>query len=261
MMTNIFAYLFVISLVVATFGLCLFILHKARRIHLMQYNLQYLLEQEASKSLHHTYQQIQSFIDLNNLLHLRWPLPPLRGWTASPDFLLLLAEYVLQHKPTYIVECSSGASTIVLAQCAQLNECGHILSLEHDAHYADKTRKLLIKQGLQEWATVIDAPLIDYDFNGQHYHWYTLDRQIQHQRIDMLVVDGPPADLNDCARYPAGPLLLPLLNENGIVFLDDANRPDEQEAIQRWVREFAGLDICSHDCEKGAVSLISRQAV
>lgn len=37
--------------------------------------------------------------------------------------------------------------------------------------------------------------LMDYDFNGQNYHWYTLDRQIQHQRIDMLVVDGPPAIL------------------------------------------------------------------
>ncbi|HRO79685.1 MAG TPA: class I SAM-dependent methyltransferase [Acinetobacter towneri] len=224
----------------------------------MQYNLQWLLEQEKSESLYRTYQQIQSFIGLNNILHLPWPLPSLRGWAASPDFLLLLAEHVLQHKPNYIVECSSGASTVVLAQCAKLNGYGHILSLEHDAHYAERTRQQLIKQGLKDWATVIDAPLRDYEFNEQNYRWYTLNEQIKSTRTDMLVIDGPPANLGHCARYPAGPLLLPLLNENGVVFLDDANRPDEQEIIQRWINEFKKFNVHSYDCEKGAVSLIFR---
>jgi len=134
-----------VLVVIILSGLCLFILHKVRRVHLMQYAFQRQLEQGLSEQLHHTYQQIQVFIDLNRLLQLPWPLPPLRGWAASPDFLLLLAEHALQHKPDCIVECSSGASTVVLAQCAKLNGHGHILSLEHDAHYAKKTRQLLIK--------------------------------------------------------------------------------------------------------------------
>ncbi len=256
---DIFVYILLGILVVIVLSLCLLILHKVRCVHLMQYTLQRQLEQELSKQLHYTYQQIQVFIDLNRLLQLPWPLPSLRGWAASPDFLLLLAEHVLQHKPNCIVECSSGASTVVLAQCAKLNGHGHILSLEHDAYYAEKTRQLLIKHELQNWATVIDAPLRDYDFNGQNYHWYTLSEQIQNKRIDMLAIDGPPADLNRCARYPAGPLLLPLLNTNSIVFLDDASRPDEQEIVQRWVSEFTGFDAYRHDCEKGAVSLINRK--
>lgn len=57
-MMSVFEYLLVIILVVATFGLCLLVLHKARRIHLMQYNLQWLLEQEKSESLYRTYQQL-----------------------------------------------------------------------------------------------------------------------------------------------------------------------------------------------------------
>jgi len=224
----------------------------------MQYALQQQLEQKLPEHLHRTYQQIQAFTDLNHLLRLPWPLPSLRGWAASPDFLLLLAEHALQHKPSGIVECSSGASTVVLAQCAKLNGYGYVLSLEHDAHYAEKTRQLLIKQGLQNWATVIDAPLRNYDFSGQNYRWYTLSEQVKNKRIDMLVIDGPPANLNRYARYPAGPLLLPLLNENSVVFLDDANRTDEQEIIQRWIDGFKKFDVHSYDCEKGAVSLICK---
>ena len=247
-----------ILMVIILAGLCLFILHKIRRIHLMQYALQQQLGQELPEYLHHTYQQIQAFTDLNRLLQLSWPLPPLRGWAASPDFLLLLAEHVLQKKPGRIIECSSGASTIVLAQCAKLNGYGHILSLEHDARYAEKTRQQLIKQGLEDWATVIEAPLSDYKFDGQNYHWYTLNEQIKSTGIDMLVIDGPPASLGYCARYPAGPLLLPLLSKSGVVFLDDTDRIDEQEIIQRWIREFMGFDAYLHGCEKGAVSLSIR---
>jgi len=77
----------------------------------------------------------------------------------------------------------------------------------------------------------------------------------------MLVIDGPPAHLNHYARYPAGPLLLPLLNENGVVFLDDAGRHDEQEIIQRWVSEFNGLDVHQYDCEKGAVCLVCKEKI
>lgn len=254
-MINIFVYILLGILVIIVLGLCFLMLHKVRRIHLMQYALQRQLEQGVSEQLHHTYQQIQALIDLNRLLQLPWPLPPLRGWAASPDFLLLLAEHVLRKKPECIVECSSGASTVVLDQCAKLNGHGHILSLEHDAHYAEKTRKLLIEQELQNWATVIDAPLKDYEFSGQNYRWYTLSKQIQSKCIDMLVIDGPPSDLNYCARYPAGPLLLTSLNRNGEVFLDDADRLDEQKIIQRWMDELKGFRVQSFNCEKGAVSL------
>lgn len=240
-------------LTIILFGLCLLILHKVRRIHLMQYALQQELEQKLPEYLNRTYQQIQAFIDLNRLLQLTYPLPSLRGWAASPDFLLLLAEHVFQKKPRFIVECSSGASTVVLAQCAKLNGYGHVLSLEHDAHYAEKTRQQLIKQGLEDWATVIDAPLINYEFNGQNYQWYKLNAQIENTCIDMLVIDGPPAHLNYCARYPAGPLLLPLLNKEGVIFLDDADRPDEKEIVERWIVEFSGFKVSVNNCEKGAI--------
>lgn len=66
------------------------------------------------------------------------------------------------------MECSSGASTIVLAQSAKLNGRGHVFSLEHDRDYATKSRVELEKQSLSDWATVIDAPLQEYIFDGKY---------------------------------------------------------------------------------------------
>jgi predicted O-methyltransferase YrrM len=217
--------------------------------------MQYDLQDQYQRFTDMLYQQLQAFAALDRQLNLPYALPPLRGWAASPDFLSLLAEHVHRHQPKVIVECSSGASTVMLAQCAKQNGKGHVYSLEHDVQYAEKTRQELIKQDLQNWATVIDAPLQDYSFAEQTYQWYKLDMEIQTYKIDMLVIDGPPAFLNSCARYPAGPLLLPLLNKNAVVFLDDADRPDEQQIIKNWLSEFPNLHANQHNCEKGAVSL------
>jgi len=245
---------FIIMLLLLLIGLSMYTFHKVRRIHLMQYQLQNHY-QRFPDTINLTYQQIQALIVLDRRLNLPFALPPLRGWAASPDFLLLLAEHVHRQQPEVMVECSSGASTVVLAQCAKQNNKGHVFSLEQDVDYANKTRQELIKQGLQDWATVIDAPLQGYSFSGQIYQWYTLNDGIKFKPIDMLVIDGPPASLNRCARYPAGPLLLPLLNKNGVVFLDDADRADEQEIVKNWLQEFPGLAKEKHDCEKGAACL------
>lgn len=248
--------LFAITILLLVLALCAYILYKIRRVHLMQYSLQQQFE-HFPETLNLTYRQIQAFISLEGMLGLPYALPPLRSWAASPDFLLVLAEYSRQQLPEVIVECSSGASTIVLAQCAKMNRKGHIFSLEHDPIYAEKTRQELKKQDLLDWATVIDAPLQDYNFDDQNYLWYTINEQIQSTQIDMLIIDGPPAGLNHCARYPVGPLLFPLLNKKSAVFLDDANRIDEQKIISTWLNDFPEMSLSKYDCEKGAVCLIN----
>ena len=141
--------------------------YKVRKIHLVTYSI----DQE-SKSL---YAQIQAFHSLDKLLQLQAPLPTLRGWAASPDFLLEIAKYTLEAKPQNTLECSSGCSTIVLARCMQINDKGHVYSLEHDTTYAAITRHELERQGLTEWATIIDAPLIDISSLPTH-RWYSLDK-------------------------------------------------------------------------------------
>jgi hypothetical protein len=43
------------------------------------------------------------------------------------------------------------------------------------------------------------------------------------------------------ARYPALHVLESQLAPNAVVILDDADRPDEQGIVRRWITEVAGL--------------------
>jgi predicted O-methyltransferase YrrM len=181
-------------------------------------------------------------------------LPTTRGWAASPDFLATVAAHALSHQPDTILECSSGVSTIIAARCAQLNGHGHVYSLEHDPIYAQKTRAALRRHELQVWATVLDAPLQEYEIAGRQYRWYSLD-QLPDRIWDMIVIDGPPHHHGQLARYPAGPYLFAKLAPAGTVFLDDADRRQEQEIVRRWRQEFPAMTAEHIPCEKGCAKL------
>lgn len=181
-------------------------------------------------------------------------LPPTRGWAGSPDFLKEVASHILNNKPATIVECSSGVSSIVIAWCLRQNGHGHAYSLEHAPEYADATRKLLVRNGLDQWVTIIDAPLIETTTDLGKQPWYDISG-LDVDRIDTLVIDGPPANTARLARYPAGPILFNKLSAIGTVLLDDANRPDEREMTDRWMAAFGFSKINKPLTEKGLVIL------
>jgi predicted O-methyltransferase YrrM len=227
-----------------------YIAHKVRRVHLMTYRL----SDEISSGAAMLYRQMEALQALYAELDLRRALPPTRGWSASPDFLLLIASHTRAARPRMVLECGSGTSTIVLARALQLNGVGHVHSLEHDPTFAARTREHLHRSGLTEWATVIDAPLRPYRSEGKEYSWYEFE-SIPDGPIDLLVVDGPPMPIGPEARYPAGPVLFPRLNPGAVVFLDDADRKDEKRIVERWLKEFLNLERAEYQCEKGCVSL------
>lgn len=206
---------------------------------------------------HALFQQLEALHGLYAELAFEHSLPPTRGWAASPDFLLALARHARGARPQVVVECSSGVSTLVLARCLQRNGAGKVYSLEHDAAYASQTRTELHRLGLQDWAQVIDAPLRPYALNGDNYPWYDIDGLPHAIAIDLLVIDGPPQATRSMARYPAGPLLFPALAPGASVFLDDADRADEQLTLQRWHASFPALAVSSLPCEKGCTVLRS----
>ncbi|WPL17661.1 putative O-methyltransferase [Thiorhodovibrio winogradskyi] len=228
-------------------------LHKVRKVHLALFSLseKMIAVERETKWL---YQQLQSIYSLEKLLNCAKPLPTLRGWAASPDFLLGIAQHVLREKPQIVLECSSGSSTIVLARSMQLNGRGHVYSLEHDSRYSERTRVELADQGLSDWGTVIDAPLQKlHDLEG--HIWYALDQLPKDIKFDMLVIDGPPKDTCPLARYPALPALLSRLSAGASIFLDDASREDEKKIAQRWAIEFPSLRQEQLHYEKGCLKL------
>jgi predicted O-methyltransferase YrrM len=190
-------------------------------------------------------------------------LPATRGWAASPDFLMELVSHARAAGPLTVLECSSGVSTLVLARCLQLNGGGKVFSLEHDAAYAEQTRRQLRRHGLGAWAVVLDAPLQQHALGGDTWPWYAIDGLAQAlgnqmdtaMEIDMLVIDGPPQAVRALARYPAGPLLFPRLRIGAAVFLDDAARLGEQAILARWKAEFPMFHQTSRPCEKGCAVL------
>lgn len=181
-----------------------------------------------------------AIIALGERLGLRRGLAYDRDWSAAPDFLKPIVEYALAAKPTTIVECGSGLTTLMLARCCAMNGRGEMFSLENGAEFAAKTRGEIERYGLRGHATVIDAPLTEYLIAGQAYRWYAM-ADLPDRRIDMLVIDGPPGFIQRRSRYPALPLLFDRLADDCVVFMDDAARPDEREIVALWQAEFPGI--------------------
>lgn len=194
---------------------------------------------------------------LQDRLGITETLPYTAHWSAAQDFLQLLTDHCLENMPTTIIECSSGLSTLVLARCCQLNKSGHVFSLENGIDFADATRRNLQHFGLASQATVIHAPLKKHTLDKTDFDWYSID-DLPENKIDLLVIDGPPGYIQHHSRYPALPLLHQRLSDQCTVFLDDAERDEEKEIVALWQEQFPFFKHTFIDTERGCSILRSR---
>lgn len=247
------ALLFTLVLLVVLVAVAAITLHKVRAVHRASFQLLEHAE-TTRRETEALYAQLQATASLQHLLSLAAPLPPMRGWAGSPDFLLHLADHLLTHKSNGVLECSSGVSTVVSARCMQLNGSGHVWSLEHEPEFAEKTRSLLKRYGLSEWATVLDAPLTADNTGTRWYQDSVLPRDLP--PIGVLVVDGPPQSTGPLARSPAFFRLKSRLAPGARVFVDDADRPDERAMVERWKQAEPGLRVERPYAEKGLAVVV-----
>ena len=178
-----------------------------------------------------------SYQSLEKTLGFDRALPVTRDWSAAADFLKVVSEYCLENKPETIVECSSGTSSLVLSQCCQLNQYGHVYSLENGETFVEKTQQQLEDFVLTDCCDVIHAPLQDVQLEDKEFQWYGLE-DLSTARIDLLVIDGPPGFIQRHSRYAALPLLYDRLSDRCVIFLDDAAREDEQETVRSGFNSF-----------------------
>lgn len=183
-------------------------------------------------------QEVQAVTALYEMLEPTLPLPPLGGWALSSDAALTLARLIVSEEPELIVETGSGSSTVVAALAVAKNGHGRVMALEHDIEFGRATRKLLRDRSLEEYATVVDAPLKTYRIGGEDYRWYDIPEGTMNVPIDLLLVDGPPGPTGPRARFPALPLLIDDLSTTAKILVDDAGRPDEIEIAQKWQDQF-----------------------
>jgi len=221
--------------------------------------IQNLLEQQRQNTanmhhgmLHQLYQQLEAFITINKFLEIRHPLPPMRGWAASPDFLVLVLGEILARKPNLVVELGSGVSTLINAYALEKLGKGKLISLDHDSEFLQKTQRQIDLHGLNDVVQAMHAPLTKINLNGVDWQWYDLESADITSPVDILVIDGPPGNLQARSRYPALPLFVEHLNSDVALFLDDVVRPDEQEIVREWAMQYPDFSHELVNCEKGA---------
>ncbi len=210
--------------------------------------------------LGNVYRQTDALINLIGLLRPRRPLPPMAGVTCTPDFANILVSLILKNRPQTVVELGSGTSTVIVGYALEQNGEGRVYSLDHLPQYAEKSRQMIADHDLEAFAEVRHTPIQTYGIQGQNWSWYDTEALRDLNAIDLLIVDGPPDRLQKEARFPALPLLASKLAANAVICLDDADRPDERNIVDRWLALFPEFERAHLPTEKGTV-LLTRRAI
>ncbi len=186
--------------------------------------------------------QIQAgYVSALAALYPGWPVfmggPALDGYTARALF-----DQIVRLRPRAILELGSGSSTVLIASLLtrlELNETRHI-SVDDGEEYLEATRKNLERHQLQGRTELWHCPIEE---RGEGLSpWYSgIIERLGDQKLDLILVDGPPGVIHPSARQPALELLRNNLSEGGVVILDDTMRAEEASIAASWKERFPEL--------------------
>jgi hypothetical protein len=212
--------------------------------------------------------QLDRVHDTNQVESIQWiyqqfepkvAIPPMRVFAGSPDFIKVLLDKIQSEEPEVVLELGSGVSSIMISE--YLFETGRSnvehFALDHLEKYSSATSKKIRNPK----SKILFAPLKEYIIDGKKWLWYDLDslnQQLGEKKIDILIVDGPPMELQKLSRYPAFPLLSDKLSKEAIIILDDTIRKDEQKIIASWQNKFSVVQNEHVFTEKGTTILKTR---
>ncbi len=155
--------------------------------------------------------------------------------------LLSVVLHIVRSNARSVVECGSGISTMMIGNYFKGRGEGHLFSLEEDEAWFRQMQTSVAGQGLEDYVTLLYAPLADCDGVGRWYDrsaaQHILDR-LSH--IDLLLVDGPQGKQGQ-SRYGALPCFLPALDASSLILLHDLDRKAELAVLERWRREFGAV--------------------
>jgi len=163
-------------------------------------------------------------------------LPNLGSWKADTALLGLIVDHIERARPSVVVELGAGASSFVTARALQRNGGGRLISFDQHRDFIEATHGWLAEHGLD--ADMRDAALVPAPGDWPGY-WY--DIGALPDRIDMLVIDGPPWSIHPYVRG-AAEYMFDRISPGGVVLLDDGARPGERFVIQRWRKRWPDFE-------------------
>ncbi|MEV6298626.1 class I SAM-dependent methyltransferase [Actinoplanes sp. NPDC051861] len=184
--------------------------------------------------------EVEATVQLFQGFTPRAPMPSSGGFALNPTDLLDVLHLIRTRKPRLVLELGSGTSSVWIAYVLEKTG-GRLISLDHDAGYAARTRAALAAHKLTKVAEVRDAPLVPATIDGRDYPWYDPETLADLRDIDFVLIDGPPERTGADARYPALHMIEKRLADTATIIFDDATRKDEQAALAAWTERFDGL--------------------
>jgi hypothetical protein len=166
----------------------------------------------------------------------------LGAWALGARTINWLEQQIMQLRPQLALEFGSGASTLCLAQFL-VDTHGpattlRVVSIDQDAAYAEETRELLRRNGLEAYVTVMSTTVRMQEIEGVVATCYDLPAALPDvlagRRADFALIDGPAAEAG--ARFGTLPLARPYLSPNASFVLDDGFRDGEIWVARRWAR-------------------------
>jgi hypothetical protein len=177
--------------------------------------------------------------------HMNFRMPLfLGGWSIDAFLGRRLIQHLIDERPRSILELGAGSSTVLIARCLQLLQyrAENHVAVDHHGRYLEATRRALAVNGLGEGVNLLLCPLSSYSQFSKL--WYgNLAERLEGMQFELLLIDGPPGDMQEQSRYPALPLLSPYLAPRCTIILDDASRADEQEIVRKWQYQFPEFSV------------------
>ncbi|QRK12717.1 class I SAM-dependent methyltransferase [Archangium violaceum] len=171
------------------------------------------------------------------------------GYAARPEYLQELMNRAVNTSGP-ILECGSGVSTLLLGLLAGRRGV-ETWTLEHMPEWHARVSGALERTGIPNVHNCL-API--QDRGG--YSWYTPPVERMPRAFQLIICDGPPGNTPG-GRYGLWPVLGERLAPGAVILLDDAERPGEEEVLQRWSKE-ASMRVDMRRVSGGAYAVITR---
>lgn len=164
---------------------------------------------------------------------------PWSQFSMSPAGLSVVLNEIYIASKQSIVECGGGVSTLFITRLLQQLGQGYLYTIEHDLGWAETLEAMLKRENLEDFGTIIFAPLSPTNLSFSDSAWYdtsVIDKMLADKKLDLVLVDGPPAYETEImySRYPAMPYFKDKLADDYTIIVDDYDRPGEIEIVRRW---------------------------